>query len=79
MNESSISCLHCREGVEERRKREAMRHDALKRRRVEVLDVNYNDKVQREADMKPSVNVASSAEGGEMDDVDSGRLCFLLF
>lgn len=56
-----------------------MRHDALKRRRVEVLDVNYNDKVQREADMKPSVNVASSAEGGEMDDVDSGRLCLLLF
>ena len=79
MNEFSVSCLHCREGVEERRKREAMRHDALKRRRVEVLDVNYNDKVQREADMKPSVNVASSAEGGEMDDVDSGRLCLLLF
>lgn len=56
-----------------------MRHDALKRRRVEVLDVNYNDKVQREADMKPSVNVASSAEGGEMDDVDSGRFCFYCF
>lgn len=55
-----------------------MRHDALKRRRVEVLDVHYNDKVQREADMKPSIMMASSAEGGEMDDVDSGKLCYVL-
>ena len=49
-----------------------MRHDALKRRRIEVLDINYNDKVQREADIKSSVSLVPSAEGGMMDDVESG-------
>ena len=70
--------MNSREGVEERRKREAMRHDALKRRRIEVLDINYNDKVQREADIKSSVSLVPSAEGGMMDDVESGFVvnCF---
>ena len=40
---------------EERRMHDAMRRDALKRRKVEVLDISHNDRVQREADFTSSI------------------------
>ena len=63
--------LRRRETVEERRRRESRRHDQLKRRRIEILDTSYNDKVQREAETKAITSTLSSAEGGEMDTVES--------
>ena len=57
--------------MEERRRRESKRHDQQKRRRIEILDVSYNDKVQREAETKAITSTLSSAEGGEMDTVES--------
>lgn len=63
--------LRRRETVEERRRRESKRHDQQKRRRIEILDVSYNDKVQREAETKAITSTLSSAEGGEMDTVES--------
>ena len=60
-----------RESVEERRKRVATRQDVMKRRRVEILDTKYNEKVQREAETRAFTPSLSSAEGGEMDTIGS--------
>ena len=60
-----------RESVEERRRRVVSRHDVMKRRRVEILDTNYNEKVQREAETKAFTPSLSSAEGGELDTIES--------
>ena len=50
---------------------DAMRRDALKRRKVEVLDISHNDRVQREADFTSSIETTPAAEGGDMEEVDS--------
>ena len=66
--------LISRETVQERRQREAMRRDVLKRRKIEVLDISHNDHVQREADFSSSssaLNFIPAVEGGDMESVDS--------
>lgn len=57
--------------MEERRKRVACRQDVMKRKRVEILDTKYNEKVQREAETRAFTPSLSSAEGGEMDTIGS--------
>ena len=63
--------LISRETVQERRHREAVPRDALKRRKVEILDISHNDRVQREADYSSSIDHTPAVEGGTMEDVDS--------
>ena len=67
----SSTHLISRETYEEKRMHDAMRRDALKRRKVEVLDISHNDRVQREADFTSSIETTPSAEGGDMEEVDS--------
>ena len=63
--------LISRETVQERRYREAVRRDTLKRRKVEILDISHNDRVQREADYSASIDHIPAVEGGTMEGVDS--------
>ena len=70
ITQASIQLIS-RETREERRIHDAMRRDALKRRKIEVLDISHNDRVQREADFTASIDTTPAAEGGEMEEIDS--------
>ena len=69
-----ICCVINRESYEDRKRREHKREMLLKKRRVEVLDINHNNELQKETASRDSLETTFIEVGNEtIEDIDDNE------